>query len=407
LFTLLKPLNHRAIFLLSFPVLDEVDLKYLRHALELAWVGLGRNSPNPLVGSVAVKGGRIIGEGAHLYEKIDHAETVALRQAGKEAGGSTLYVSLEPCCHHGRTPPCTEGIIKAGVKRVVYAIDDPYSKASGKCAEILTTTGVHLDKCDDASLIADVENQNRFYLCHKRNGRPWVTCKAAMSLDGCIATHAWDSQWITHKEGRAVAQLLRGVYDAVLVGARTAITDNPELTYRPDEVGDVPLPDIIFPYNPTGMNTPLRVVIDSELELPHSLDIYDMDKAPSAVICSEAARPDTSASLEERGVRVIRVPDTDRGLSLETGLMRLASMGVQSLLVEGGGETIGAFFDAGLVDEVNFILAPKIIGGRDAVHAVEGLGPDKLAGAKNLKNMKSKWLGEDLLVVGRVMNGPT
>jgi diaminohydroxyphosphoribosylaminopyrimidine deaminase/5-amino-6-(5-phosphoribosylamino)uracil reductase len=395
------------IFLLSLSGLDDTDLKYLHQALDLAWEGLGRNSPNPLVGCVVVKNSRVVGSGSHIYEKITHAEVIALEEAADNACGATLYVNLEPCCHHGRTPPCTDAIIAAGIGRVVYGIDDPYEQVCGRGARTLATAGVHVERCDDADLVRQIEAQNRFYLHHKRLGRPYITYKAAASLDGRIATREGESKWISHSKALAVAHLLRGIYDAVLIGSRTALTDDPHLTYRPDEVGTAQMPEIIFPHTPVGLKSPLRFVIDTGLKLPTGLNIFDTKLAPTTVICSKDAPSSTVDALTKRGVDIIRSRETENGIDLAAVLKNLAEKGVQSLLIEGGSETAGRFFDPGLVDEVNIIFSPLIIGGRDAVPLISGLGPAKLADAKQIVDMKSQWLGEDLLVVGKISNTHT
>jgi len=394
----------RGIFCYPYPLLDAGDLKYLRYAVDLAWEGLGRNSPNPLVGCVIVKDGKVIGRGAHVYEKLAHAEAIALAEAGESARGATLYVNLEPCCHYGRTPPCTDSIIAAGVARVVYGLDDPFEKVNGVGVSTLADAGVRVEKCDDAVLISAMEDQNRFYLHHKRHGMPYVTHKAAASLDGRIATHTGESKWIAHTDALALAHLLRGVYDAVLIGANTARIDDPQLTYRPDEVGQAQLPEIIFPHTPTGLKSPLRVVIDADLNLSRTLRVFDTTLAPTVVVCSDDAYPEAADLLTAQGVEVIRVPKSQAGLDLTAALKGLAAKGIQSLLIEGGGDTAGRFYDAGLVDEVNLIYAPIIIGGRDAFPLVAGIGAGQLVNAKHIIDMRKQWVGQDLLVVGKVAN---
>ena len=379
-------------------------MKYLRDAVDLAWEGLGRNSPNPLVGCVVVKDGRVVGRGAHIYERVAHAETIALAEAGESSRGATLYVSLEPCCHYGRTPPCTDAILKAGIARAVYGLDDPFEKVNGLGVKILTAAGIHIEKCDDAGLIREMEEQNRFYLRHKRRGMPYVTYKAATSLDGRIATCTGQSKWITHRDAVALAHLLRGVYDAILIGSDTARIDNPQLTYRPEEAGQAQMPGVIFPHTPTGLRSPVRVVIDADLTLPANLRVFDTTVAPTVVVCSVDAYPEAAKLLAAQGVEILHVAKGRAGLDLVAALKGLAAKGIQSLLIEGGGDTSGRFFDAGLVDEVNLIYSPIIIGGRDAVPLVGGIGAAQLVDAKHIIDMKTQWIGQDLLIVGRVAN---
>lgn len=382
--------------------MNAADLKYLQQAIVLAWAGLGRNSPNPLVGCVLVKDGHIVAKGAHIYENKDHAEIVALKQAGESARGATIYINLEPCCHHGRTPPCTDAIIAAGITRVVYGIQDPFDKVSGQGAKILSDAGLRVEKCDDPGMIEEIEEQNRFYLHHKRHAIPYVTCKAASSLDGRIATRDGESQWITGPDARAVAHLLRGTYDAVAVGARTVAADDPKLTYRPVETTEARMPSSIFPHTPTGLTNPVRVVIDPDLRLPPNFHVFDTRLARTIVICSEDAYPEAAELLVEQGVEIIRVPKLGSALDLYSGLLEIAGKGIQSLLIEGGGETFAHFLNAGLINELNIFYAPLLIGGRDAIPLISGEGPSHLTDATTISHMKSEWVGADLLITGRL-----
>jgi diaminohydroxyphosphoribosylaminopyrimidine deaminase/5-amino-6-(5-phosphoribosylamino)uracil reductase len=392
------------IFCYPLRLLKDTDLKYLRKAVELAWAGLGRNSPNPLVGCVLVRNDLIVGRGVHIYDDVTHAEAAALQDAGDKANGSTLYVNLEPCNHHGRTPPCTEAILAAGVKRVVYGINDPNREVRGGGALWLASNGVSVEKCNDVALIKAIEEQNRFFLTHKRLSRPYITYKTAASLDGRIATSKGHSRWITHPEARSLAHLLRGVYDAILVGCRTAREDNPQLTYRPDEMGTAKMPDIIFPHTPENLKTPLRVILDAGLKLPSKLKIFDTNLAPTVVVAADDAPEEAADGLSGKGVGILRVPHDGISLDLHAAMRGLAAMGIQSLLIEGGGETAGGFLDADLIDEVYIIFAPAIIGGRDAIPMFGGEGVARLIDAKRLTDFSTRMIGPDLLVAGKIMH---
>ncbi len=371
-------------------------------AVELAWEGLGVNSPNPLVGCVIVKDGEVIGRGVHIYEEKSHAEVKALQDAGEKSRGAILYVNLEPCNHHGRTPPCSEAIIEAGISRVVYGINDPNGEVRGDGALHLASNGVSVEKCNDVGLIMEMEEQNRFFFTHKRCSRPYITYKAAASIDGRIATRKGHSKWITHPEALSVAHLLRGVYDAILVGSSTAREDNPKLTYRPDEKGSIEMPGILFPHTPANLKSPLRVVLDAGLNLPASVQLFVTETAETIVITGEDASSERTGELSEMGVEVIAVPRESGNLDLNAAMLALASKGIQSLLIEGGGETAGRFFDMDLLDEINIFLSPILIGGREAVPLIGGEGVARLLDAKQLGNMRTQFIGPDLLVAGRI-----
>jgi len=396
-------LTEQAIFCYPFPALNEIDLKFLRMAVELAWEGLGVNSPNPLVGCVIVQNGEVTGRGVHIFGKKSHAEAKALQDAGDNARGAILYVNLEPCNHHGRTPPCSEAIIEAGISRVVYGINDPNREVRGDGALHLASNGVSVEKCNDVGLIMEMEEQNRFFFTHKRRSRPYITYKVAASMDGRIATRKGHSKWITHPQALSVAHLLRGVYDAILVGSRTAREDNPMLTYRPDKNGTIEMPEILFPHTPSKLESPLRIVLDDGLSLPASVQLFNTETAETIVITGEDASSERIGELSEMGVEVITVPRESGNLDLNAAMLALASKGIQSLLIEGGGETAGRFFDMDLLDEVNIFLSPILIGGRDAVPILGGEGVGRLLDAKQLGNMRTGFVDPDLLVVGRIL----
>ncbi len=354
----------------------------MRRALELAARGQGQVSPSPLVGCVIVAdGGEVVGEGYYLYERLKHAETLALEQAGPRARGATAYVSLEPHAHHGRTPPCTDALISAGIKRVVAPIEDPNPKVSGKGFAHLREAGIEV--CTGI-MVSEAARLNEKYIHCMRHARPFAHLKLACSLDGRTATHTGDSRWITGEESRARVHDLRHEYDAILVGANTAVIDDPLLTDRSGRVRRRPL---------------TRVVLDQTLRLsPDSQLARTAHDAPVLVFSSERAGASAIATLESRGVEVIRQASDERDLL--SMLRELGRRSIQSVLVEGGSTVAGAFLDAGLVDKASFFIAPVIIGGRDAPAAVAGTGAQTIADAINLHDVEIKQHGRDMEITG-------
>ncbi len=356
----------------------------MRRALELAARGTGQVSPGPLVGCVVVSpGGEIVGEGFYVYEQVRHAETVALEQAGERARGATAYVSLEPHAHQGRTPPCTEALIKAGVARVVAPIEDPSPLVSGSGFAALRAAGLEVHT---GLLEREAARLNEAYVHSIRNARPFVHLKLATSLDGKIATRTNDSRWITGAESRARVQELRHQSDAILVGAGTVQADDPLLTDRSNHPRRKPL---------------VRVVLDERLCLsPESQLARTAHEVPTLVFAAESADDAAVAALSGQGVEVVK--DAGRGRDLRRVLGQLHERSIRSVLVEGGAQVAGAFLDAGLVDKVSFFVAPLIIGGRDAPTAIGGLGAEKLADAVNLQDVEVIHHGRDIEVTGYV-----
>ena len=354
----------------------------MRRALELAAKGIGQVSPSPLVGCVIVASdGHIAGEGFYLYERVRHAETLALDQAGPRAAGGTAYVSLEPHAHYGRTPPCTDALIKAGIKRVVAPIEDPNPLVSGRGFAHLRAAGVAVET---GLLAREAARLNEKYIRFMRCGRPFVHLKLACSLDGRIATRAGDAHWITGEAARARAHELRHEYDAILIGAGTALADDPLLTDRSGRPRRRPL---------------VRVVLDGRLRLsPESRLARTARDAPVIVVTAEEAEPRKVAALEACGVEIIRT--SHGGRDLAAALEVLAGRALQSVIVEGGAEVAGAFLDARLVDKVTFFIAPVILGGRDAKAAVGGLGPAKIAEAVHLDEVEVIQRGRDVEITG-------
>jgi diaminohydroxyphosphoribosylaminopyrimidine deaminase/5-amino-6-(5-phosphoribosylamino)uracil reductase len=360
---------------------SEADGRLMTRAIELAAKGVGQVSPGPLVGCViAGSEGEILGEGFYVYEQLKHAETYALEQAGARAKGATAYVSLEPHAHHGRTPPCTDALIKAGIARVVAPMEDPNPKVSGKGFAHLRVAGVEVSV---GLLAREAERVNEKYLHFMRTGRPFVHLKLAASLDGKIATRTGDSRWITGVESRAQGHELRHEYDAILIGAGTALADDPLLTDRSGKKRRRPL---------------VRVVLDETLEIsPGSQLVKSASESPVLIFAGDSALA-KSAALESAGVEVVR--DAANGRDLLAILKELGQRSLQSVLVEGGANVAGNFLDAGLVNKVSFFIAPLIIGGREAPTAVGGKGPETLTGALELQDVAITQRGRDIEVTG-------
>ena len=359
----------------------EFDSEMMRHALHQANQGQALVSPGPLVGCViASPEGQVVGEGFYIYEKLKHAETYALEQARERAKGAIAYVSLEPHAHHGRTAPCTDALIKAGIARVVAPIEDPNPKVSGKGFAHLRSAGLEVSV---GLLNREAEKLNEKYLYFMRTGRPFVHLKLASSLDGKIATRTGDSRWITGTESREQVHELRHEYDAILIGAGTARVDDPLLTDRSQKERRRPL---------------VRVVLDEKLELSvESKLVQSADESPVLIFAGNSVSSAASNAMP-RGVEVVQ--DAANGRDLAMILDELGKREIQSLLVEGGANVAGKFLDAGLVDKVSFFIAPKIIGGRDAPGTIGGLGVEKLAEGIELQDVKVTQRGQDVEFTG-------
>ncbi len=356
----------------------DTDRRMMARALELAKRGVGLVSPGPLVGCVVVNpSGDIAGEGFYVFEEIKHAETIALELAGKKVRGGTAYVSLEPHAHHGRTPPCTDALIAAGIKRVVAPIEDLNPKVCGKGFAHLRAAGI---KVETGLMSEEAAEVNEAYLHYMSTGLPFVHLKLAVSLDGKIATRTRDSRWITGPEARARVQELRHQYDAILVGAGTAEIDDPQLSDRSGLRRRRPL---------------VRVVLDEEVRLsPDSQLASTTSQAPVIVFGNE--RANHADVLLARGVEIV----SSRRGDLDAVLHELGSRSVQSLLVEGGSGVAGEFIDARLVNKVTFFIAPKIIGGTEAPSAIGGSGIETMADALELERISVTRRGDDIEVTG-------
>ncbi|MFH1848875.1 MAG: bifunctional diaminohydroxyphosphoribosylaminopyrimidine deaminase/5-amino-6-(5-phosphoribosylamino)uracil reductase RibD [archaeon] len=348
------------------------DVFYMQEALGQA--RKGHTSPNPRVGCVIVSKDRVIARGYHVKAGADHAEVMALKEAGILATGATLYVNLEPCCHQGRTPPCTDAIIAAGISRVVSAVKDPNPRVDGKGFEILRRVGITVDV---GTLAIEAAALNESYMKHIVTGMPFVTAKAAVSLDGKIASYTGDSKWISSPESRKKVHRMRSESDAVLVGLNTVIKDNPRLTCRI-----------------RGGRDPLRVILDSRLSVPPDARVFDDDNVVVACL-EDAPRRDN--------LRVIRLKADAKGRPDLALLMKtLGGMQVCSVLIEGGSEVLGSAFDSGTVDRIVWFIAPIIIGGRSAVTAVAGEGAASVSKALKFRETRVGRCGPDIVVDGLI-----
>ena len=369
----------------------DTDRAHLERAIELARNGAGAVKPNPVVGAVVARDGKVLGEGWHEQFGGAHAEVNAIEACGVvDLGGATLYVSLEPCCHEGKTPPCTEAILQAGIRRVVVASDDPTEKASGRGLGILRDEVVEV-LLADSGLAARARLLNQAFRKHARVGRPWVLFKSAMTLDGKVATRTGDSQWISGEDSRELAHRWRASVDAVVVGIGTALADDPRLTARPDGLA-AELP-----------HQPRRVVFDSLARLPPSSQLVAAAaEIPLTVVVSRAAaRADTDA-LEAAGVQVLVATGENEPARVRSALEQLGTLGIASVLLEGGPHLAGAFLDAGEIDEIRLFLAPLLLGGSAARDPLEGKGVEQISEALRALTFDCERVGEDLLVSARL-----
>jgi diaminohydroxyphosphoribosylaminopyrimidine deaminase/5-amino-6-(5-phosphoribosylamino)uracil reductase len=369
----------------------ETDKLHLARAIELAGRGLGAVKPNPVVGAVVARDGEVLGEGWHEKYGSVHAEVNAIEACGLEdLSGATLYVSLEPCCHEGKTPPCTDAILAAGIRRVVVASDDPTEKASGRGLGILRDEGVEIVLAG-GELAAIARLLNQAFRKHARVGRPWVLFKSAMTLDGKVATRTGDSKWISGEASRELAHQWRASVDAVVVGIGTALADDPQLTARP-----AGLPA-------ESAEQPRRVVFDSLARLPPSSQLVAAAaEIPLTLVVSRAAaRADTDA-LEAAGVQVLLATGENEPARVRGALDQLGVMGVNSVLLEGGPHLAGAFLDAGEIDEIRLFLAPLLLGGSAARDPLEGEGVAHISDALRALSFDCESVGEDLLISARL-----
>ncbi|MFP4249862.1 MAG: bifunctional diaminohydroxyphosphoribosylaminopyrimidine deaminase/5-amino-6-(5-phosphoribosylamino)uracil reductase RibD [Armatimonadota bacterium] len=368
----------------GLPEVNEAAKRFMRRALELAERGLGRTSPNPAVGSVVVRDGAIVGEGYHLRAGGPHAERIALAHAGDAASGADIYVTLEPCCHHGRTPPCTDAIIEAGIERVFYAMEDPDPRCAGGGEAALTQAGIEVR----SGLLRDeARRMLAGYISHRLTGRPLVTVKLAMSLDGRIATRSGDSQWISGERSRQIVHEMRNRCDAVMVGVGTVLADDPALTTRDVREG----------------RDALRVIVDTRARTPADAQvIHEQSEAGCVIACTASAPPDRVSVLRDAGAEVRVLAERGGHVDLAALMDALGERGVLSVLIEGGGELVAGALEADVVDRMMLFYAPLIIGGRNAIPGVAGIGAQQVADAVRLRDVSTRQVGADMLVTGSV-----
>ncbi len=353
---------------------------WMQQALNLARSTTGQTAPNPMVGAVVVKDGCLVGMGAHLKAGTPHAEVHALEMAGENAAGSTLYSTLEPCNHAGKTPPCTEKIISSGVKRVVIGCQDPDSRVAGKGIQRLKEAGIEVIV---GILEKECKQINEAYFHHRQTGFPFITLKTATTLDGRIATASGHSKWITNSLSRERVHQLRHQHQALLVGIGTVLADDPQLTTR----------------LPQGGRNPLRVIVDSRLRTPADAQITDVSKADTLIFTTEKRDQHKEAQLLSKGVQVM-IAGAGPRVDWEFVFRTLGDRGVISVLVEGGSEINASLLEGNWIHKVIAFLSPKLLGGSSSLHSIGGKNPQKVSEAKKLKDITLERYGEDLCVIG-------
>jgi diaminohydroxyphosphoribosylaminopyrimidine deaminase/5-amino-6-(5-phosphoribosylamino)uracil reductase len=359
------------------------DNQYMQMALTLAQKGSGRVSPNPMVGAVVVSAGRVVGRGYHPYVGGPHAEVNAIDEAGDAARNATLYVTLEPCNHFGRTPPCTHKILEAGIKRVVVAMQDPNPEVAGGGNGFLVSRGVEL-VCGVEEAAA--RRLNESFIKFVRTRKPFVILKIASTLDGRIATRTGDARWVTGDTARAYVHQLRHGMDAIMVGAGTVEADDPQLTTRLA--------------NGRGVD-PVRVVLDTRLRMSEKARmLHQASEAATWVVCGPDAPPTAKERLEAVGATIVQTPLKGERIDLNRLMHHLAERGVTSLLIEGGAHVAGAALREGVVDKVVFFYAPKIYGGSDGIPICGGRGPDLMRDSLAVRHIELERMGDDIMVSG-------
>ena len=364
------------------------DEAIMKVALDLAGKGIGFTSPNPMVGAVLVKDGKVVGKGYHHAAGKAHAEVNAIDAAGPLAKGAVLYVTLEPCNHVGRTPPCTEKILAAGIREVVVAMPDPNPTVTGGGIDYLQRRGITVRSgiCE-----AEARKLNEYFIKYVTTHRPFVTIKCAATLDGRIATRTGDSKWVTGPESRAFVHRLRHAVDAIMVGIHTIQKDDPSLTTRIDpEVG----------------KDPIRVILDTRLSIAEDAKVLRLQSDSATILVSAAPVTDAQkkkrARLEKRGARIVEAPLKQGRIDLDQLMNRLGADGITSLLIEGGGDVIASALAAGIVDKVFFFYAPKILGGDDGVPICRGSGPELMDRCVRVRDMDVRRFGSDVLIGGYI-----
>ncbi|CQR74566.1 Riboflavin biosynthesis protein RibD [Sporomusa ovata DSM 2662] len=360
-----------------------MDKYYMQQALTIAQYAIGRTSPNPLVGAVIVKDGHIVGQGWHRQAGTPHAEIHALAQAGELAKGATIYVTLEPCSHHGRTGPCADALIAAGIKKVVAAMTDPNPEVAGKGLTRLRAAGIEVV---EGILAAEAAKLNEVFIKWITTKMPFGVLKTAMSLDGKIAAYTGHSKWITGPAAREYVHRLRDIYDGILVGIGTVLTDNPRLTTR----------------LPAGGQNPVRIVIDTMARTPLTANVVTDKQATTIIAVSQAAPPERIAALQSHGVEVLVLAQTPLGVNLRQLFTILGERRITSVFVEGGAAINASLLTANLIDKVYCFIAPKILGGKAAPGPVGGTGVETVDQAILLEDIATQTIGTDVLLNGYI-----
>lgn len=356
------------------------DEYWMKRALRLAEKGRGRTSPNPMVGAVLVKKGKIVGEGYHAKAGEAHAEILALKRAGEKARGSTLYINLEPCTHYGKTPPCAPAIIEAGVRRVVIGMEDPNTLVKGKGLESLRRAGLNVEV---GVLEKQCRRLNEAFCKYILKKEPFVILKVATTLDGKIATRNGDSKWISGEASRRFIHRLRDHVDGIIVGIGTVLKDDPLLTARIK-----------------GGRDPYRIILDSRLRIHEEAKVVKISPLRTIIATTELAPRDKVERLEKRGVQILILDSKQGKVNLKSCLLKLGEMGMVSLLVEGGSQINGSFLDEGLIDKLLLFLSPKVIGDSQALGIFGGKGVAKLKEAISIYEFRARRIGEDIFLEG-------
>ena len=368
-------------------MITEKDREYMRRAMKLAENGIGFVNPNPLVGAVLVRDGRVIGEGYHARCGGPHAEREAFWNCTEDTRGATLYVTLEPCCHYGKTPPCTDIILEKKIGRVVIGLTDPNPLVAGKGIELLRKAGIEVETGVETEYL---EKQNRVFLKYINSGMPWVVMKTAMTLDGKIAAYTGDSKWVTGEEARGEVHRMRSAYTGILVGSGTVKADDPQLNCRGVE----------------GGRQPVRILADSSASLsPDSRLFKTAGEQPLILAHTAKAQAGKLALLRSAGIETLFCEEKNGKVSIPDLLKKLGERKIDSLLLEGGGNLNYSFLEEGMVDEVVAFIAPKLIGGRDALSPVEGAGIGSMDAAIRLEGIETGSMGEDIWIRGFIKNG--
>lgn len=361
------------------------DKYYMEMALDLARKGQGFTSPNPMVGAVVVKNGKVVGTGYHRAVGRPHAEVNAIDDAGDGAKGAALYVNLEPCNHSGRTPPCTHQILQAGIRRVVVAMKDPNTEVKGGGIDFLKKHGIHvtLGVCEEKA-----KRLNEIFVKYVSTKRPFVILKCAATLDGWIATRSGDSKWVTNKCSRGFVHEMRHAVDAILVGVNTVHADDPSLTARLDH---------------GQAKDPIRIILDTHLSISADARVLRLKSdSDTILVAGEGVNKEKKTALEKNGARIIESPTENDLIEMDYLMGQLGELGITSLLIEGGGRVIASALNAEIVDKILFFYAPKILGGDDGISICRGEGPDVMSDCISVRNIAVQRFGDDVMIEGYI-----